>query len=308
MNKAAYLDCDGVIRHNDRSKQGGNFYTLSYDDVEWIDGAIEAHRRLYDMGYKVFWVTMQNCINERKISYEDCKDIFIQMQEYVNGQCNAPVVKNFVICTSKENSEAKIMAKSKAVKVFSEQYTINLEESFGCGDARADVIAFKEAGVGTVVHIDLPDTTAKNDHNVLEADGIAPSLSHAIHWFDWGGNDPKSLFSDIVNKVTGREYIILNDNSLGMCYKIIQIFKGRISSVHRHEIKNEVFTVLEGRVRFVVDQNKYVCAPGHTITIPCGVYHSFEALSPVAIFLEVSGYHQDSDTYRLTQSGVGDAL
>ena len=111
MRKAAFLDVDGCIKHSDRSQKWGNFYTLTYDGVHWIDGAIEAHKRLYDMGYDVFWVSMQNCINEKLITMYECFNIFRKMKDYVNEQVGSPVVRNYQICTSEENSEAKILAK-----------------------------------------------------------------------------------------------------------------------------------------------------------------------------------------------------
>lgn len=302
MNKLAVLDVDGVCRHNDRSKQGGNFYTLRYEDVDWIEGAIEAHRLLYDMGYKIFWVTMQNCIAENKIAFEDCREIFAKMKDYVNRQLGRDAVVDFSICVTEEDSEAKIEAKKRAVESIIRNYKIHPNQSFGCGDARSDIIAFKMAGITTNVHIDLPDTTAKNDHNVIEADGIAPNLLQAVQRLQVNGYDANSLFIEQVNKLTGREHIILNDKASDRCYKILQIFKGVKSSYHYHKNKDERFTVLRGVVEFEVNNHKTKAESGDYYYMLVGECHSFEAVTDMAIILEESTYHEDSDTYRLTNS------
>lgn len=314
MNKGAWLDVDGCIRHNDRSKLGGNYYTLSYEDVEWIDGAIEAHRLLYEAGYKIFWVTMQNCIVEGKISRSDCETIFAKMQAHVNSVLGVPAVTDFEVCTAEESSEAKIQAKIEAVNRLAWQNNIDLSESFGCGDAKSDVLAFKgsgfagKTGMMTVVHIDLPDTTAKNDHDVAEADGIAPNLLAAVQWFLMWGNNPSIIFDSQVNKLTGREYVISNDECHNRCFKLIQIFKGRKSSYHFHETKSESFTVVKGQVRFVVDDEIIIGNLGDTLYMTKGTPHSFEALTDMAVLFEQSTLHDDNDTIRITRSGASDEI
>ena len=301
-NKAAFLDVDGVIRHNDRSKNGGNYYNLSYEGVDWIDGAIEAHDLLYKMGYSIFWITMQNCIAEGKISHKDCDSIFRQMRDHVNGVVGKEVVNGYTICVTTEDKKDKINAKRDAVLEIAEAEGIDLFRSFGCGDARADVLAFNRAGVGGTCHIDLPDTTVKNDHNVVEADGIAPNLLSAVTWLSCRGYDPNSLFINQVTKMTGKEYWILNDKAKNKCYKILHIFRGRKSSYHCHHVKSEKFTVLRGLIKFKIGDETIFADAGDTFDIPQEACHSFESLTDMAIILEESTHHEDEDTYRETPS------
>lgn len=298
MNKAAFLDVDGVIRHNDRSKQGGNFYTLKYSDVDWIDGAIFAHKMLYHAGYDIYWVTMQNCILEGKITKLECANIFTKMTEHVHNKIGCNCIKGVAICTSTENSDDKIFIKQQETKKIAITNNVDLVTSLGVGDAKSDILAFKRAGVGTNIHIDLPDTSAINDHNVIEADGIAPNLRTAVDWFLQRGHDPNSLFLEHVNKLTGREYIILNDSVRSKCYKILQIFKGRKSSSHYHKNKVEKFTVLRGIVKFTAMRGMRYVEHGDFVEIEQGEKHSFESITDMALILEESSYHEDSDTYR----------
>lgn len=308
MKKGAFLDVDGVIRHNDRSIEGGNFYNLIIDDVMWIHGAVDAMFKLYTMGYDVYWITMQNCIAEGLITSNECNKIFEYMRNHVNSLFNANIVKDYYICVTSEDKEAKIEAKTNAVYEASLHYDIDLESSFGCGDAEADIIAFKRAGIGVVCHIDLPDNnTTKNDHNVKLADGISPSLETAVHWLSCRGYDPNSMFIHKENKLTGYEYWITNNDVDNQCYKLLHLFKGRKSSLHSHKIKSEKFKVIQGIVLFTYCDEQGNTASmklftGDEYNVKVNLAHSFEALSDTAILLEESLYHVESDTYRITNS------
>lgn len=302
MRKGAFLDCDGVIWHNDRSMVGGNYYNLSIADVRWIEGAIQAHERLYQAGYDIFWVTMQNCIREGKIKADECYDIFKFMRNYINNLLGNNVVRDFAICSTEEKAEAKVLAKRNAILGLATLNMINLSQSFGCGDARSDILAYNEAGIGTTVHIDLPDTTVQNDHDVKEADGIAPNLETAVQWLLARGNEIDSLFIDTVNKLTGREYVMLNDPSLNQCYKLLQIFKGRQSSYHCHHIKTETFTIVKGAVKLQIGDEVIHAIAGRTFQIDPECYHSFSAETETAIIFEESSYHDDKDTIRKNNS------
>lgn len=302
--RGAFLDVDGVIRHNNRSKVGGNYYNIELSDVQYIEGAIEAHKLLYNAGYNVFWITMQNSITEGKTTLAYQNLLFNIMRETVNNSVGANVVKDFKICTTEsEDSQEKIDAKLEAVFDLACYYDISFRDSFGCGDCKSDVLAFKQVGIGTVVHIDLPDLEGVyNDHCVKEADGIAPDLITAVQWLLARGNDINSLFVDVVNKLTGREYVILNDPEANKCFKILQLFKGRKSSCHHHLEKTESFKVIKGVVKFTIDSKIIYAYPGSVFSIDHEVDHSFEACSETALIFEESTYHKDSDTIRLTPS------
>jgi len=102
--------------------------------------------------------------------------------------------------------------------------------------------------------------------------------------------------------LTGKEYWLLNDKEANKCYKILHIFKGRKSSYHCHHVKSEKFTVLSGLIKFKIGDEPIFADAGDSFDIPQELCHSFESLSDMAIILEESTYHEDSDTYRESQS------
>ena len=75
MERAVFFDVDGVIRHNNTSKEDGCYYCLKYKDVDYINGIYQAHTFLQNAGYKIFWVTMQNCIKEGRATLEQIEGI-----------------------------------------------------------------------------------------------------------------------------------------------------------------------------------------------------------------------------------------
>jgi quercetin dioxygenase-like cupin family protein len=56
---------------------------------------------------------------------------------------------------------------------------------------------------------------------------------------------------------------------------------GRVPASHAHPRQQEVFTVLEGRMRFRVGWRRQVAGPGDTVTVPPGTVHHFANAGPV---------------------------
>ena len=100
-------------------------------------------------------------------------------------------------------------------------------------------------------------------------------------------------------KVWGKEVWICN--TLLYCGKILHLKKGYRCSIHHHEIKDEVFYILKGRVYLEVDGEKYTMEVGDAIRITPGLRHRFTGILNSEI-LEVSTQHFEDDSYRTTQS------
>lgn len=174
MKRGAFIDRDGCIFHNDRSLEGGQFYITSYDQAIFIRGALGAIRMLYEAGYKIYVVSLQNSIVEGIVSAETVDNIFKRMADDIMRIVQVPV--KYKVCTTPTESESlKVWAKCHAVMEFAEEDGIDLSQSVGIGDARADIQAFRKAGCGTNIHIDIPH----GDKDVKEASWVANSLYEA---------------------------------------------------------------------------------------------------------------------------------
>ena len=308
MNRAVFFDIDGIIRHNNTSKKNGCYYCLSYDQVDYINGIFKAHKYLQDAGYKIFWVTMQNCIKEGLIQHYEVHKILMQMgKDFENGSI---IVANYHICTSDDESdESKVIAKYKGIESLSYNNDIDLSKSIGIGDRKHDIDAYKMAGIGITIqalnlHGDREYPEA--DYHYIQNDFLAnleslEELLLRIH----GCNDIPHLVRIAENfhhveKVWGDEYWITNDEQY--CSKILILNPNHISSLHYHIEKCETFTVLAGVVKVTHNDKVTSYIRGESVLIPSEDEHRFEAVSSPAVILETSTHHDDDDTYRLEES------
>ena len=110
-----------------------------------------------------------------------------------------------------------------------------------------------------------------------------------------------------VEKDWGSETWFANNLEHNYCGKVLEIKKGKGTSMHYHVDKHEVFYVLEGTLKVDwIDTDSgevytvYV-AKGESMEMPQGIPHSLiadEAFEDVKL-IEASTFHRDSDSYRL---------
>ena len=110
-----------------------------------------------------------------------------------------------------------------------------------------------------------------------------------------------------VEKDWGSETWFANNLERNYCGKVLEIKKGKGTSMHYHVDTHEVFYVLEGTLKVDwIDTDSgevytvYV-AKGESMEMPQGIPHSLiadEAFEDVKL-IEASTFHRDSDSYRL---------
>ena len=300
MNKAVFFDVDGVIRENNTNSKDGCYYCLSYDQVKYLPDIFEAHKFFYDAGYKIFWVTMQNCINEGKITEYDCNMILVKMIQ--NFDREKIKIESYRICTTKsEDWSAKVDVKVDAIKDLARVYNIDLSKSIGIGDREHDILAYKECGIP----IRIQAVNKFGDKKSIEA-------THHYFWSDifnsiinvFSIEDLDHLFDcyDQVEKVWGREYWIVNDTCGNYCSKILKLKVGHKASLHYHKEKHETFTVLSGLAKITSNGTTKVYSKGESVCIEPTIPHTFEAYQFPAYILETSTLHSDDDVVRIEVS------
>lgn len=88
------------------------------------------------------------------------------------------------------------------------------------------------------------------------------------------------------------------------CGKLLCFNQGAKFSAHFHDLKNETFYVLKGKVKLTwfdlgnADEITEVLTEGEVIDIPRLCVHQVEALEE-SVIIEVSTQHLDSDSYRV---------
>jgi len=121
--------------------------------------------------------------------------------------------------------------------------------------------------------------------------------------------DINTMFPTIVKKDWGWEFWIHNDK---ICYKILVLNAGWECSLHYHQLKCEVFTVMQGSMYLELgaynEYGEYIkteereMVVGDSVDVHNRTVHRFRALDKMCVILEYSTHHDDNDTYRLANS------
>tara|TARA_Y100000004_G_scaffold193787_1_gene256963 strand:- start:1428 stop:1778 length:351 start_codon:yes stop_codon:yes gene_type:complete len=107
-----------------------------------------------------------------------------------------------------------------------------------------------------------------------------------------------------VQKPWGDELWIANNRENDYCGKILNIKPGCGTSLHFHSKKHETFYVLEGDMELTTidtetTEESIIClSQGDAFSLDRNVPHRLES-SVGASILEISTFHEDSDSYRV---------
>jgi D-beta-D-heptose 7-phosphate kinase/D-beta-D-heptose 1-phosphate adenosyltransferase len=102
-----------------------------------------------------------------------------------------------------------------------------------------------------------------------------------------------------VPKVWGYEKWLENNDKY--CSKLLSLKKGYQCSLHFHKLKDEMFLVTLGHVRFELGDEILHMMPGSFIRVSPGVKHRFRGMEDSEI-LEISTHHSEEDSYRIEES------
>jgi len=111
----------------------------------------------------------------------------------------------------------------------------------------------------------------------------------------------------VVEKDWGREIWMVNNQEEDYCGKILQINQGYNTSLHFHFEKNETFYIKKGmlQVDFICTLDgvpmTQILNEGDTLTINRGQPHQLIAYDGDVEFIEISTYHKDSDSLRISR-------
>jgi D-glycero-D-manno-heptose 1,7-bisphosphate phosphatase len=170
MNKAAFLDRDGVI--NRKLPEGQ--YVTRWEEMEFLSGVAEAIDLLVAAGFRVIVVTNQRCVAKGLLTVPELDLIHERM-------CQQLAISGAIItevyycphevqppCSCRKPAPGMLLAAARA-------HQIDLSVSWMIGDSDIDIEAGRKAGCRTarILKSDqLPGSAA---------DVSAPSLLEAVH-------------------------------------------------------------------------------------------------------------------------------
>jgi D,D-heptose 1,7-bisphosphate phosphatase len=177
MNKAAFIDRDGVI-NEDRA------YVYRSAEFEFIPGSIDALRALRAAGFLLVVITNQSGIARGLYTEEQYRDlerymrdclrqagVTIDSVEYCPHLPDAPLAQYRRNCDCRKPRPGMILTAARALD-------IDLSQSILVGDRQADVEAGRAAGVGRCYLV--RSGKALDDGNSLFADGEFCNLGQCV--------------------------------------------------------------------------------------------------------------------------------
>ena len=166
MNKAAFLDRDGVI--NRKAPEGE--YITSWEAMEILPGVAEAITLLHRSGFRTIVVSNQRCVAKGLITIDELEALHHRMCD-VLAQAGAKIDavyycphENEPICQCRKPQPGMLLQAAR-------EHNIDLSASWMIGDSRADMEAGKNAGCRTAI--------VTRAASVAGSDAVAPSLLEA---------------------------------------------------------------------------------------------------------------------------------
>lgn len=167
MNKAVFLDRDGVLNHDKVD------YVYTIEEFKIFDGVGEALRKFKESGFKLIIITNQSGIAKGVYTEKEVYDCFDYLQaqtgELIDDMYFCPHHPKFdKVCECRKPGNAMILEAAQ-------KYDIDFSQSFMVGDAQRDITAGKKSGV-TTIHIN------NGKESVEDADYVAKDLLDAVQF------------------------------------------------------------------------------------------------------------------------------
>jgi len=169
MNKAAFLDRDGVI--NRKARKGE--YITRWEEVQFLPGVVEAIALLRQAEFRVIVITNQRCVAKGLVTIPALECLHRRMREEL-GKSGAVIDafyycphETLPACSCRKPAPGMLLAASR-------EHAIDLGASWMIGDSEIDVEAGRNAGCRTARLLE------KDDAGDGRADLVAVSLLDAV--------------------------------------------------------------------------------------------------------------------------------
>lgn len=142
MNKAVFLDRDGVLLNNEH-----HYYIWRSEQVQFIEGVFENLRMLQANGFQLFIVSNQGGISKGLYTRQDIlklheEIICIFLENHIT-------VSDILFCSHHPEKEQCLCRKPQGLMIdrLMAKYDICPQESVMIGDSESDMIAASKAGI-----------------------------------------------------------------------------------------------------------------------------------------------------------------
>ena len=142
MNKAVFLDRDGVLNRNDDT-----YYVYKPEDFHVNEGVVETLSKLQELGYLLIVISNQGGISKGLYTKKDTDQCHrIMLDEFENHNIR---IEEIYYCPHHPNIEKCLCHKPDSLMLEKAlaRFQIDKESSFFIGDSERDMEAARKAGV-----------------------------------------------------------------------------------------------------------------------------------------------------------------
>lgn len=145
MNKAAFLDRDGVILNNTQ-----HYYIWKSSQINWVNRVFENLKSLQNCGYQLFIVSNQGGISRGLYTKDDV--IKLHNELLAAFRKNDIEISDILFCPHHNEHEKCLCRKPKGLMIekLIARYKLVKQQSVMIGDSESDMMAAEEAGISGI--------------------------------------------------------------------------------------------------------------------------------------------------------------
>ena len=175
--KAIFLDRDGVINRD----PGFGDYIKSWQEFEFMPGAIDAIKLLNKHGYEIFVISNQAGVAKGLFSQESLDEITTNMLKEIEAKGGK--IRSISYCTHASDAGCDCRKPNTGqIKKATKGLDIDFKKAYFVGDSRLDVGAGKNMGCKTILLLTGKETAEDSKTWEHKPDFIMNNLTEAVKW------------------------------------------------------------------------------------------------------------------------------
>ena len=180
MQKVIFIDRDGVI-NRDPGGWTKYSYITKWDEFFFIDGSIEALKKLKEAGYKVCLISNQGGISKGYFTQKDLDKVNEKMLAEIEKEGGK--IDELYYCPhhDKDNCECR-KPKTGLIEQALKKSDVDLKNTFIIGDSIRDIEAGKRMGMKTIFVLSGKTPASETKSWTTQPDCVKKDLLEAVEW------------------------------------------------------------------------------------------------------------------------------
>jgi len=175
--KAIFLDRDGVINRD----PGFGDYIKSWEEFDFLPGAIEAIKKLNKNNYEIFIISNQAGVGRGIYSQSSLDDVTKNMVREIESQ--GGYIRSINYCTHKPDEGCPCRKpKTGMIENATKGLDIDFKNTYFIGDTKLDIGAGKNMGCKTILLLTGKVNPSDIKNLEYQPDFVKNSLKEAVEW------------------------------------------------------------------------------------------------------------------------------